>query len=475
MPGLISAPIYLPFYALLNSNERMQPGYLFNLSFTLEKISASTFASLNVVLFFLLIFKLSQSIKTGIAFAFIFAFATQTFSISSQYLWQHGIANLFMTVSQLFLISKIFIISSLASLLSIWTRPHFLIYGGLLLRLLYQLDKKKFVSYLTILVGGLILLASFNIYLYGSPFGGYFDHVSVYGKTTFIKNAIGLFLSPARGVVFYTPLFILACLTPLFYKKIGQLPTLQKNIYYLNFFNLLGVILLNSFWGEWWGGHSWGSRLLADATVSAIILVYFLYIFNKSILFKVILTIIVIYSVIVQAIGIFYYPRAFWDFYPKDVNGSTEKLWDFKDNPIIRQLVAGPQLEGVYNFINFSKGLKNREYIFSERKCSLEYIGKKNLLGYEVLELYFMNNSQVDWLTTGTRGYLNLNLREVFTREGKLFDSPITSALPRVIKSGEKVKVNLLIIPPNQNNYNLLVFPTQEGISPWISSCKLII
>ncbi|HRS75382.1 MAG TPA: hypothetical protein P5282_10635, partial [Anaerolineaceae bacterium] len=49
-------------------------------------------------------------------------------------------------------------------------------------------------------------------------------------------------------------------------------------------------------------------------------------------------------SLLVQAAGAFCYPNSGWDEQPKPIGKSTERLWDWRDNPVARSLRAGPRL-----------------------------------------------------------------------------------------------------------------------------------
>jgi hypothetical protein len=50
------------------------------------------------------------------------------------------------------------------------------------------------------------------------------------------------------------------------------------------------------------------------------------------------------WSVFVQTVGAFCYPGSRWDETPVAVGERPARLWDWKDNPIVRSLAAGPRL-----------------------------------------------------------------------------------------------------------------------------------
>jgi hypothetical protein len=49
-----------------------------------------------------------------------------------------------------------------------------------------------------------------------------------------------------------------------------------------------------------------------------------------------------LYSVLIQAVGAFFYPHGGWDGGPPNVNAAPGRLWDWHDNPISRTVHAGP-------------------------------------------------------------------------------------------------------------------------------------
>lgn len=357
LTGLIAVPLYLPFYIYFNLIGVVDVNSLYNISTALQKICASLLAGLSVGLFFILINKISNNIKTGIIFSLIFAFCTQTFSVSSQALWQHGTANLFMIISQIFLIRKFYLWSLVFAVFSFWSRPNFFLYLIIIYFFIVIRNKSGRIIYSIFFLLGTIILVGYNLYFFNSLFGGYSNQTGTFSLNNPISNIFGLLFSPTRGVIFYTPLFIFSLLSILFWREINKTHENLKIIFVLNYIYFISGLILNSFWGCWWGGHSWGDRLLTDIAVSAIILCYYFYINIRSRLLKLILYLFVIYSVFIQSVGVCCYSNSKWDSIPNNVDLNIGRLWDFTDNPILRSIKAGPDLRGL-NIIQ-GNGFKN--------------------------------------------------------------------------------------------------------------------
>jgi hypothetical protein len=117
------------------------------------------------------------------------------------------------------------------------------------------------VGFLTpILLVGLLLLA-YNFLRFGSLFdtGYHFDRGEGFTASA-IDGAWGLLLSPYRGVLWHTPLFLVALL--FFPAFLRRHPTEATVIVALSFL----LIGLYSRWWMWWGGFAWGPRFLVPLT-----------------------------------------------------------------------------------------------------------------------------------------------------------------------------------------------------------------
>jgi hypothetical protein len=49
--------------------------------------------------------------------------------------------------------------------------------------------------------------------------------------------------------------------------------------------------------------------------------------------------------VLIEAVGVYFYPKGHWDNTPIPVDQDGDRNWDWKDNPIRRTLAAGPTWE----------------------------------------------------------------------------------------------------------------------------------
>lgn len=455
LSGLIATPVYLPAYMYLRLIHSDNVHSFIDWSLPLEKISASLIAALSAALLFILLVKLFNNRAVGIAFSLIFAFALQTFSISSQHLWQHGAANLFLIISLLYVSDKKPLPGLLAALLSFWARPLFIVYCLILwIYLTVKSHSKRIRGILTgILFTGIAALVAFNYVYTGSIIGGYNNLLGDFVLSGFPGNIAGLFFSPSHGVLFYMPLLFVALSSVRKWKNL-------EGIFRLQYYFLLAVILIYSLFDYWWGGYSWGARLLTDITVPTLLLCAFLYSRLKHNVPKGIFWILVAYSMFIQIVGVFYYPQGDWEQYPKDLKTHKERLWNFGDNPIFRSLAAGPDLRGVYWTWYLVNNMEKAYKL--PLACNLSVQHEEHVLGYALLTVRFTNSSKQDLVTYGERP---VTFYQIYPRNGKVaaYVTAPQSMLPPVIKSNETVSVRMLLIPPGAGDYEIIILAGQSG------------
>ena len=377
-PVLVT-PLYIIPYILLKlinyPMDMFNPGF-FLIVLMMEKLSASTVVAFSGVFVYL---SLKELINRKIAWigTFIFAFATNTRAIGSQALWQHGMVELLLSMMIYLVIinekknSNLNIIYlGVLSGLFIFNRPPDSV---LLLPILYYIssNKLKIASYFSsmFIVSAPFLL--YNFYFFGNLFGGYNHNLDVltFSSKTLI-NFIGLLFSPNRGLFIYTPILVLSLFEYLNTTKIKS-KRFRNFLFLCGFSILLNVLVYSTFDTHWWAGWSYGPRFLTGM-LPILIIFLGLYLDNytnlvnrninhkKVISFGLILILLLI-SIFVQIIGVFYYPNGSWDADP-NIDLHPERLWYWNDSQIIRTFQAGPKMPSLLANINLiwtSKNIKD--------------------------------------------------------------------------------------------------------------------
>jgi hypothetical protein len=355
---ILVTPVYGVSYILCN---------IFNLPLSsadfliVAKTAASVIAALAGV-FFYLVSKELFSRKVALGATCIFAFATSTWSISSQALWQHGTVELLL----IFLIYLIvrneknegtlnILILGIVSGLFIFNRPpdSVLLIPVVFYILWYQ--RAKLIQYISGgLIGGLPFLC-YNYSVFGNVFGGYNENLKFFIMSTdFIKNFIGLLIAPNAGLFIFCPVLILSIGG--FFKlwKVHNGKTEQVLLIFGPVIIL--QVLVYSFFSLWdsSAAYCYGPRFLTGfVPVLGLYTGFFLNNYlgtpqtthtpgeKNSVL--VVAGILILVSVIIQFIGVSYYL-----YYP-DKTMSEERVWNWSDSIIMGSYSYGSgNVTGIY-------------------------------------------------------------------------------------------------------------------------------
>jgi len=352
----IVTPIYIIPYIFLTlihyPIDMLDPGFQLVVD-VIEKISASILAAAAGVFVYL---SLKEMIDNRIAIitAAIFAFATSTWSTSSQQLWQHGLVELILSILIYFVLmnektdsKKNVACMGILSGLYIFNRPSDLIL--LLPIFIYIIYTNNIYHYFVslFLVSTPFLL--YNMYYFDSLFGGYGNLLSEFSLNFHvIDHLMGLLISPSRGILIYSPIIIFSIFGFAEVRKIDNINT--RNLLILFGLAAFLQVLIYSCFSVWWSGGSYGPRFLTG--MLPILAIFMGIYFNKivfanrhsakRIILLCLILILIIWSVFVQVIGVFYYPNGNWNGSPEIIDQSTERLWNWNDMEIFRTYDAGP-------------------------------------------------------------------------------------------------------------------------------------
>jgi 4-amino-4-deoxy-L-arabinose transferase-like glycosyltransferase len=335
----------------------------------MDKIAASFVAALSAIFLYMSLKNLFSK-KIALLCTLIYAFATSTWAISSQSLWQHGAVELF-SVILLYLVvmnekqenRNNFLLMGLLSGLLFFCRP---VDSILLLPVIYYVfvhNTKEKLYYFCALILASLPFAAYNFYFFNNLFGGYISNVSLFSLNfNAIISFFGLIISPNRGLFIFSPVCFLAIFGISGIKKIKT----KKMQYFLILMaiSVLCQIIVYSFFKIWWAGWCYGPRFLTGMIpFFMIFLALYFDTFSKTTWtekgirkYFIILVIIILicWSVFVQIVGAFYYPKNSWDANP-DIDQNTQRLWDWNDSQILYSFWAGPYpTNGISVFLNKS-------------------------------------------------------------------------------------------------------------------------
>jgi Dolichyl-phosphate-mannose-protein mannosyltransferase len=334
--GVMAIPVYL--LPVLGGLSAQSPWI-----HDLEKLSATLITALSVVL---LLFTLRRLTTEKIAWyiAIVYAFATSSFSSSSQALWQHGPSQLFLALTIYWLVKGI-------------DEPRFSAYAGLALGsaiicrpsnafvaipiAAYVLLKRRdqFLGFCLATLPPLLWFMAYNMHYYGSPVStgfavGIIDPSRLRSlgshlfKTPLSEGLAGILMSPSRGLFIYSPILPVAFVGMVMVWRNSKLVLLK----YLSLAPLL-TILLTSKWINWWGGGSYGPRLLADITPFLCLYLYPPFERAQSRpLLKSAIAVLIALSIGLHGLRVF--AGGDWNGHPF-VDWHPERLWSWADSPVV--------------------------------------------------------------------------------------------------------------------------------------------
>jgi hypothetical protein len=359
--AIVSLPIYACFYLFLIAQGAQID--LASADFNaqrlfFEKISATILTALSVVIFYQ-ISRIKFDRSVSLITAFIFAFATQTWMISSQGLWQHTATNLVLLCTLLCLAKanlsqglkrKLLILNAgifCGLLLSIRPTNIFFVIPIVLTSLFYyRRDSILLLSALPALLPSLL----WNLYYFGNLGGAYSAILSAFtfSPQSIAVRLVGLLFSPSRGLFVYSPVLLFVGFG--FFSLCRFWKHRNEKLLLCLIPSCLALLIQYACFEIWWGGGSFGPRLLTDSlAVLCLMLNYAIarhlnrfsslkrfFIDWRTLLFSLLL----VFSVFVQTVGAF--GTQTWNGIPLDIDAnstqfpSSRRLWQISDTEIER-------------------------------------------------------------------------------------------------------------------------------------------
>ena len=348
LPVLIS-PLYVPAVMYMD-----QTGWtdarIDHVGRVMEKLTASFIAALSAALLFLVLRRRADT-RIALLLTAAYAFGTSTWVISSQALWQHGLAQLLIVGVMLFVTAPSTVPRTIAAGLLcgliVGNRPPDAVLAGALGAYAMFWAGRRAPLFAVAAAVPLALVLFYNITLVGAPGGGY----ALLGDLSFMRTDVGwvrqgiagLLVSPTRGLLVFSPflLFLALAWRHLPASRAERGLTLAMGLGVLA--QVLGYAMT-----DWRAGLSWGSRFLTDLTPMLIwMLVPVVVALRRHARTGFAATVIV--AVAIQAIGAFTYTSTTdLPIFAAPV-GKREMLpaWDWRNAPFITGLshgIAPPEL-----------------------------------------------------------------------------------------------------------------------------------
>ena len=306
---------------------------------TLSKLTAIAVTVGAVVALFFALTAVSTD-ASAFGFALLSAFGTGLWSVSSMAVWQHGVSVLMISLALVVLLRSDGRGLSWAGLClgcAVWARPTNLAVALPVAVYVAWMWRDRLLGFLAGAAVPAVLMGIYAHVYWGSIMTGGAAYRAGGGGTgpfvagmdgSLLAGLAGVLISPSRGLFVFTPVLLFAL--P------AALRAWRSPLYAALAAGSLGVILLTAKWRIWWGGHSFGPRLLTDILP---ILVVFLALSWRSIAASRVrlagFAVAAVLSVYVQVLGVYMYPTQ-WNISPTNIDDDRGRLWDVRDTELRR-------------------------------------------------------------------------------------------------------------------------------------------
>jgi hypothetical protein len=174
----------------------------------------------------------------------------------------------------------------------------------------------------------IVFQLGYNYVYFDNPFHIAYGSASASWRTPVWQGLSGTLLSPGRGLFIYSPIYLFSAASLILsWRRCGDAILRSLSI------GVLLSVLLTSKWFMWWGGESYGPRLLADlAPVFAFSLYPARDWIADSRLVRALFVLAVSCSIYAHAVGAFV-DDGRWNI-RMEIDRFPERLWCWTDNPL---------------------------------------------------------------------------------------------------------------------------------------------
>ena len=283
----------------------------------------------------------------AVLIALAFGLGSCAWPVSSQALWQHPASTFSLSLAAWLLLR-----SESRALAAAWCgaafgmavlcRPTTAVAVVGAAAYLLWVDRRRCATFV---LGGLpflVFLAAYNYHYFGHPFAFGQSVVAssiALSKTgsaglwqsSWAQSLPGLLVSPARGLVWFSPVLVLGLVSAAaVWRNPRYRPLIPLQL------GAVAMILVAGKWFDWWGGLTWGYRSIVDATpYLALLLVPIVERVVASRPLRLVCGLLLIWSIAVQVIGAYSYSLTGWSDLWRDYDRPEQaSLWRW-DRPQI--------------------------------------------------------------------------------------------------------------------------------------------
>jgi len=337
-----------PFVYIINKSglrSIQDDSYSIDNEIKIQKILSAGLTAATVAVIFL-IFKIFLGNTTSLLITTIFAFATPLASTLSRGLWAHTWLALLLSISIFIILRNIhrkslpnpYILATLMSWMY-FVRPisSISIIAISILCLIYF--KKIIFKYCATGFLWLLAFTAYSYYNFNLLQPSYY-FASRLGTENFFSALVGNLFSPSRGLLIYS-----CFLLPLLYLAIKNKRIEQyKRVLIIAFFTITSHLIVISSFPHWWGGYSYGPRLMSDM-IPWLVVISALSIYNrKELKPSIIITLLTtsILSLLINTWAAYSQKTIEWNGIPDNIDSNPARLWDWKKPQFLAGIQQSP-------------------------------------------------------------------------------------------------------------------------------------
>lgn len=324
LPGFFNVPVF--------AAARLVGDDLFADRLRLSMISASLVSALSVLFLFLALDRLAARRSTSLLLATAYAFGTCVWSVTSRGMFQHGPSLLLQSIAVWLLARGDRASAAWSGLflgLAVVNRPMNLLVAVPLAVVVAWRHRDGLPAFCALAAVPLALRSAYAWAYWGSAWSlaqaDPFPNISNFHGNA-LAGLAGLLVSPSRGLFVYSPIFL--------FVGFAVAPALrlrrQQPIFAALLAGALTLLLVTSKWTIWWGGHSFGYRLLIEMLPALTILLAVAWenFVRERLAWKCAFLICLAWSIFLQAFGARAQPTGF----NQKLDGDRSVLWSLRES-----------------------------------------------------------------------------------------------------------------------------------------------
>ena len=332
---IVVTPLYAPITWWLRHHHVDDDDVRFRLaSLVMERIAAAAIAAASVGFVFLAAAAVGPT-RVAVGVALAYGLGSNTWAVSSQALWKHGLAELSLAGLSFLLLAPISrrtaVTAGAFAALGVLARPTMIVFALAALVFMWRERRAQVIPFLSLPILGAGALLAYNMRLANAAVAR--PPSGAFGWPRW-NSFFGLLVSPNRGLFIYTPAAVLAIPAAC---RPGRVKA--RWLAYAPF-AIAGYLLLHSAWSGQ-GGHCYGPRYLTDAlpviALCAVALVERLWQSGPG---RLLVSAAVLWGLLVQGIGVYCDDNS-WNALPVSVDKASWRVWDWEDPQILRAARAG--------------------------------------------------------------------------------------------------------------------------------------